>query len=217
MPAVIAAKTPFMLRAAASGSKNVRKHASKLANTIARPVSTTAATNGAKHPETSVTEHAPAEHTPARRRVSLSMSPFFASSPMSSMFRALEQDLDNMMGGFDLERPASSVLAVDVQETDSQYTITADLPGVAKEDVKVKVSPDNVLTISAERNDERDTSEGSFHRVERSYGSFARSFRLPEHVDVASITAKSADGVLTLTVPKLEHTNADKTVHVAVE
>lgn len=123
-----------------------------------------------------------------------------------------------MMAGFqsNLERP-SNLLAVDVQETDNNYTITADLPGVAKEDVKIKVSPDNVLTISAERRHEADTTEGNFHRVERSYGSFARSFRLPQHADVSSITAKSAEGVLTLTVPKMEHTNADKTVHVAVE
>lgn len=134
------------------------------------------------------------------------------------MIRSLEREMNHMFADFEttLERP-SSLLAVDVQENDSEFVITADLPGVSKEDIKVKVSPENVLTISAERHSESDKTEGNFHRVERSYGSFARSFKLPEHVDVPAIVAKSADGVLTLTVPKLEEVKADKTVHVAVE
>ncbi len=95
--------------------------------------------------------------------------------------------------------------AVDVAEDDDAYLITADLPEVTKEDAQVRVK-DGVLTISGER--KRETEEGDknkkFHRVERSYGKYERSFRVPDNVDPQAIKADFKDGVLKVTLPKGE-------------
>lgn len=93
--------------------------------------------------------------------------------------------------------------AVDISETNDNYVITADLPGMSKEDVKVSYE-NGILTIHGERKQEKEEKGKSFHRVERSYGTFERSFRLPSRIAVDKIDAKFKDGVLTLTVPKTE-------------
>jgi HSP20 family protein len=86
-----------------------------------------------------------------------------------------------------------------------------------KEDVKVDVTPDHVLTITAERkSEERSEEKGGFVRMERSYGSFARAFRLPEHVDLENIRAELKEGVLQLTVPKRDVEEPKKTISVQV-
>jgi HSP20 family protein len=93
--------------------------------------------------------------------------------------------------------------AVDVYEDGSAFMIHADLPGVGKDDVKVNLD-DNVLSISGERKIENEEKRDGYHRVERSYGQFYRSFTLPPNVDVAAINAEFRDGVLRLTLPKKE-------------
>lgn len=98
------------------------------------------------------------------------------------------------------ERPWAP--AVDVREDNQKYLITADLPGVDQKDVEVKLD-DGRLTISGERNFEKTTDEENYHRVERSYGSFSRTFTVPDLVDSDNIDAKYANGVLTLTLPKV--------------
>ena len=89
---------------------------------------------------------------------------------------------------------------VDISETEGEYLIKAELPEVRKEDVKVTVE-NGVLTLQGERRQEK---EKRFHRVERSYGSFVRSFTLPESVDESSVKAEYKDGVLNLHLPKSE-------------
>ena len=92
---------------------------------------------------------------------------------------------------------------VDISETDGEYLIKAELPEVKKEDVKVSVE-DGVLTIQGERRQEKEENGKKYHRVERSYGSFVRSFTLPESVDEGAVKAEYKDGVLNLHLPKTE-------------
>jgi HSP20 family protein len=95
--------------------------------------------------------------------------------------------------------------AVDVYENDKAYVVEVDLPGLRKEDVRVTVQ-DGVLTIQGERRLTREDKESGYHRQERFYGKFLRSFTLPEMVDVDRISAEFKDGVLRLTLPKREST-----------
>ncbi len=93
--------------------------------------------------------------------------------------------------------------AVDVSETDGAYLIKAEIPDVKKEDVKVTVE-DGVLTIQGERKQEKEEKGKKYHRVERSYGRFVRSFSLPDLVDEEKVKAEFKDGVLNLQLPKSE-------------
>jgi HSP20 family protein len=92
---------------------------------------------------------------------------------------------------------------VDISETDGEYLIKAELPEVKKEDVKVTVE-DGVLTLQGERRQEKEEKGKRYHRVERAYGSFVRSFSLPESVDEGGVKAEYKDGVLNLHLPKTE-------------
>ncbi len=92
---------------------------------------------------------------------------------------------------------------VDVTEEDKAFKVIAELPGVAREDISVEVL-EGVLTLQAERKDEREREDDNRVLSERSFGTFKRSFRLPDTVDADSIGAELRDGVLTLTLPKLE-------------
>lgn len=93
--------------------------------------------------------------------------------------------------------------AVDVYENEKAYVVEVDLPGLRKEDVRVTVQ-DNVLTIQGERRLQREEKGVDFHRQERFYGKFLRSFTLPETVDAQRVAAEFKDGVLRLTLPKRE-------------
>jgi HSP20 family protein len=95
--------------------------------------------------------------------------------------------------------------AVDVYENDKAYVVEVDLPGLRKEDVRVTVQ-DGVLTIQGERRLAREEKGVDYHRQERFYGKFLRSFTVPETVDVDRISAEFKDGVLRLTLPKREPT-----------
>jgi HSP20 family protein len=109
-------------------------------------------------------------------------------------------------------------LAVDVQDAGNAYVIHADVPGMKKDEVKVEVSPDGVLTMTGERKSEKkeEGEGGKVVRMERSYGSFHRAFRLPDHVDASGIKAEMKNGVLQLTVPKKEGAEEKKTVQIDV-
>lgn len=93
--------------------------------------------------------------------------------------------------------------AVDIREDAEGYYIEADLPGMKKDDVKVNVDR-NTLTLSGERKFEKDEKKNGYHRVERAYGSFQRSFSLPTAADLTKVVAEYKDGVLRVRVPKSE-------------
>ena len=93
--------------------------------------------------------------------------------------------------------------AVDIQETENELVVTADLPGIDEKDLDVRVE-NNTLTIRGERKQEKKVTEGEYLRVERAYGSFTRSFSLPNTVDTGAIKAEYHDGVLTVRMPKRE-------------
>ena len=92
---------------------------------------------------------------------------------------------------------------VDVEETKDHLTFLFEVPGFKNEELKLNVE-NGVLVLEGERKFEKETNEKSFHRVERSYGRFYRSFALPVNVDVSHINANLADGVLKIELPKKE-------------
>jgi len=92
---------------------------------------------------------------------------------------------------------------VDIIEDDKEYLIKAELPEVRKEDVKVSVE-DGVLTISGERKHEAEENGAKYHRVERAYGLFSRSFTVPESADASKVSAEFKNGVLIVHLPKDE-------------
>ncbi|NTU57330.1 MAG: Hsp20/alpha crystallin family protein [Chlorobiaceae bacterium] len=92
---------------------------------------------------------------------------------------------------------------VDISEDDKAFYLSADIPGVKKEDVKVTMDED-VLCISAERNQEEEEKNKNYHRVERSWGSLSRSFTIGSNIDSENIQASYDNGVLKVVVPKRE-------------
>ena len=93
---------------------------------------------------------------------------------------------------------------VDIIEDDKEYLIKAELPEVKKNDVKVRVE-DGVLYIAGERNLEKEEKGKRYHRIERAYGSFTRTFSLPEDADTQQVNADFKDGVLRVHLAKSEH------------
>lgn len=91
--------------------------------------------------------------------------------------------------------------AIDVEETDAEYLVKADLPAMKKEDVKVSVE-DGVLAIEGERRQETEQKGKKFHRIERSFGTFVRRMALPTDVDQQKFVADFKDGVLSVHLPK---------------
>jgi HSP20 family protein len=113
------------------------------------------------------------------------------------------------MTSADWNRSSDFTPAVDIEEKDGVYHITADLPGMKKEDIKLDLT-DNVLTISGERVRE-EKGEGKY--FERSYGKFMRSFTLPKRVDVDHVKATFENGVLHVEVPQRE-LNASRSIKI---
>jgi HSP20 family protein len=91
--------------------------------------------------------------------------------------------------------------AIDVQESDTEYLVKADLPAVKREDVKVTVE-DGILAVEGERQQEKEEKGKKFHRVERSYGKFVRRLAVPSDVDQAKVAAEFKEGVLNVHLPK---------------
>jgi HSP20 family protein len=92
---------------------------------------------------------------------------------------------------------------VDITETDDEYLIKAELPEVKRDDVKVAVE-NGVLTLRGERKKEKEEKGKKFHRIERYYGSFLRTFTVPDNVDETKVMAEFKDGLLNVRLPKTE-------------
>ena len=91
--------------------------------------------------------------------------------------------------------------AVDIYETENELVLAAEVPGVEEKDVEISVE-DNTLSIRGERKFQKETKEENYHRIERSYGSFYRSFTLPTYIDQERIHAEHESGVLKVHMPK---------------
>jgi HSP20 family protein len=126
---------------------------------------------------------------------------------MLSMQREINRMFDNFFRGdlFDGASllPSTWSPAADIAERENDYVVKVELPGVNKEDVRITLE-DDTLTIRGEKKQEKETKDAGYRRLERSYGSFERSFALPTSVKVDNIDAAYKEGVLTITLPKAE-------------
>ncbi len=104
---------------------------------------------------------------------------------------------------------------VDLYETDQNLVLKAELPGVNAKDLEVRVE-DNTLNLKGERKFENEVKKSNYHRIERAYGTFTRSFALPGSIDPDEVTAEYKDGLLTLTIAKREEAKP-KTVRINVQ
>jgi HSP20 family protein len=120
-----------------------------------------------------------------------------------SLFDQLRREMDGNIATSDW------VPAVDIKENEDNFTIIADIPGVKPEDIEVQMDH-GVLTIKGERETEKTEEKDDYKRIERSFGSFYRRFSLPDTADPDTIEARSNDGVLEITVGKLEKTQPRK-------
>ena len=146
---------------------------------------------------------------------------------MALLRRDSEQEMEDMLeryaralgqpraGSQEVIATGDWVPRVNIAETDKAFEIKAEIPEVNKEDVKVTVH-NGVLTIQGERKQEKEEKGKKFHRVERYYGSFTRSFTLPDNVDETKISALFKDGVLNLQIQKTEEAKP-KSIEVKVE
>lgn len=143
------------------------------------------------------------------------------AAPATSTFDGLRKEIDRLFddfgslhwrspfgrtaGLFDIDWPRREswqvAPAMDLVEKDGTYEISAELPGMDEKDVEVKLA-DGVLTIRGEKQEEKEEHDKEYHLSERRYGSFQRSFRIPESVDIDRIEANFAKGVLNVTLPK---------------
>jgi HSP20 family protein len=120
--------------------------------------------------------------------------------PLASI-RVFEDAFTRMVNEPRATRPWSP--AVDIYETENELVLKADVPDVDPKDIDVRVE-NQTLTISGERKFEQENSSKGFHRIERSYGAFVRSFAVPNSFDTDKIDAGFKNGVLTVTLPKKE-------------
>ena len=134
------------------------------------------------------------------------MNKLITWNPLREMEEA-QTRFNRFLGGFPnrIGEPHSLTVAdwspeVDISEDDHGYLIKADLPEMKKEDVKVTVDH-GILSVSGERKSEKEDKKKKFHRIERSLGTFRRSFTLPEDTDSTKVTAEFRDGVLKVHLP----------------
>ncbi len=107
----------------------------------------------------------------------------------------------------------SFVPKVDISENEKAYELHVVVPGMSKEDFKIDLN-DNFLTVSGERKYTREKNENNFHSIESHYGTFSRSFSLPDSVDASKISAAYVNGILEITIPKDEKKTLKTTIKV---
>ncbi len=124
---------------------------------------------------------------------------------IDSFRREMDRMFDNFFGR-ETEVSESSLTwypSVDIKETKDDFVLTAEVPGMSKDDIKINIS-ENTLTIKGEKKEEKKEEDHNFHRVERRYGAFQRSFTLPNQIQGNKVKASYKDGILTIAMPKKE-------------
>ena len=136
--------------------------------------------------------------------------------PFEGLTRWFE-DLDNWFDTSSFTEPLEGLWtpAVDIEENEGKYLVKADLPGLKKKDIHLELH-DGYLTLKGERKSEKEEKKENYHRTERTYGTFQRSFKVPEGVTEKDIKAKYHDGVLELTIPTPQ-VEKPKAIDVKVE
>ncbi|MGH8004831.1 MAG: Hsp20/alpha crystallin family protein [Limisphaerales bacterium] len=134
-------------------------------------------------------------------KLTLRTNPTFDIAPGFS--REMERLLSEIFNRDVFRQNGEWAPVVDVTETKDEVVVRAEVPGMVKEDLTVTLQ-DNVLTLRGEKKQEKEEKDASFHRMERGYGSFVRSFTLPTLVQADKVKAAYKDGVLTVTLPKAE-------------
>ncbi len=129
--------------------------------------------------------------------------------PMRDLYN-IQNDLDRFVNDFFQNEPERGVRnggvwspAVDISETENALMMTAEIPGMKKEDISISIN-NNVLVLKGEKKKEKESKDENYHRIERSYGSFTRSFSLPTTVDANKVKASYKDGVLIVELSKKE-------------
>jgi HSP20 family protein len=136
-------------------------------------------------------------------------------------FLNLQEEMNRLFDAFSRGTELQSVTegswapAVDIHESKESIVIDAEVPGVDQKDIKVSIT-DNILTIQGEKKQQKTVEEENFHRVERFYGTFSRSFNLPAGVKADQIKASFKDGVLKIILPKSEEAKT-KIINVEVK
>lgn len=141
------------------------------------------------------------------RREPLSLARWEPFREMEEMMRQFSplfgRSLSEEHGGAGVAwRPVANI-----SETDKEYIVKAELPEVKKEDIDISVE-DGILTLRGERKYEKEEGDGNDLRIESFYGTFSRSFSLPENVDASKIAAESKDGVLRIRIPKTQESKS---------
>ena len=131
-------------------------------------------------------------------------------------FDLLNSMLDDYPVRQDSTLSADFTPAINTREGEFAYHVEVDLPGIKKEDINISVE-ENKLIISGERKVKEEIKEENYYKVESSFGSFSRSFSLPEEADIENIHAESQDGVLEVIVPKLEKASVDKVKKITIK
>lgn len=130
--------------------------------------------------------------------------------PFDLLHREIDELFESYFRGFgNLDRRFTEPAGFEVSETDEEIRVKAELPGMDEKDIDISID-ENVLTIRAERKDEREEKKRNYQVSEMSYGSFQRSLPLNMAVDRDRAKAKFKRGVLTLTLPKTEHAKAER-------
>jgi len=130
------------------------------------------------------------------------------------MNRLFDESVRNVKTGDEALSSAIWSPAVDIYETEDEVVVKAELPEVNQKDIDIQIES-NTLTLRGERKFNKETKKENFHRIERSYGTFSRSFTLPGTIDQEKISADYKDGILKISMPKREETKP-KQIKVAV-
>ena len=151
--------------------------------------------------------------TPEWPRPMLPLSRLWGVSPFTAM-RELQEEMDQMFRGISTGAGVQAwIPTMDIQRCNGNLVVSAELPGLNKEDVRVEVS-DDALVIEGERKQEHKKDHDGYHRWERNYGRFYRSVPLPEGARTDQIKAELKDGVLKVSIPVSESAKKARTVPV---